>query len=134
MINQTSVVTQCIHCGNAIDLADRISQLGDIEKYRCKACKKEITMTVSHILTTKPLDQKCAVSVQWLGLRPSLAELHSLRAVFPDFRNVPIAEVASRIGQGPTLELGCYPMGKALDLQRAAQSHGLTVVIRDDKQ
>src|SRR5258708_7005892 len=99
----------CPTCGFAFRREDLVSQIGDLETWRCSKCEKETWATVSRLLPPGARDEtRVRAFVQWAGGFPTPQELIALRAVVPAFRDRGIADVREAVKGLASWELGVF--------------------------
>jgi hypothetical protein len=113
----------CSTCGAELSAGEK---LGDIQVYECEACGASTWATVSQFLVA-PIEPGFLLVPKWRTARPSNAELHALRLLFPQFASVPLLTLRNTPPQTPLTP----PLheGEALRLKRAAERQGLQLSI-----
>jgi hypothetical protein len=120
-------MSKCPTC-NADDLVLAESR-GHIEVYRCRTCGFETWGTVCWGDEIPPQPASVSLSVLWKTGHASAAEIHALRASFPQFRDLSITELLATVGKSPSVQVGVFTRTRAEELGRQAHARGLSIEI-----
>jgi hypothetical protein len=105
---------------------------GHLETIECGACGHRTYSTASRLSDIPPeLLQIVGLQVRWAEGHANASEIGALRALFPAYASVGVAELLRTVGQQPSVDVGPVYIERARHLQKEAESKGLALVITD---